>query len=213
MKTNTQRWMLSTITAIAAVAFVATSSFAETPKTTTEETTGQTMYPGMYGGMGPGHMGYGGMGPGYMQQGGMGPGYMRQGGMGYGMGYGGMGMMGYGGMGMMQALNLDKDQRAKLRGLIREERNARCKTMNEMLDVRDELAAEYDKPQPDSKAIGKLYSKMSEMQRHMLEQSVQMRNKVREMLNKEQKENFDRMYHGGMGYGGMGYGGMMNWSE
>lgn len=210
MKTNTQRWMLNTITAIAAVAFIATSSFAETPKTTTEDTTGQTMYPGMYGGMGPGYM-----------QGGMGPGYMQQGGMGYGMGYGGMGMM--------QALNLDKDQRAKLRGLIREERSARCKTMNEMLDVRDELAAEYDKPQPDSKAIGKLYSKMSEMQRHMLEQSVQMRNKMREMLNKEQKENFDRMYHGGMGYGGMGmmnmmgggmmgaggmgYGGMMNMME
>ena len=107
MKTNTQRWMLSTITALAAVAFVATSSFAETPKTATEDSTGQTMYPGMYGGMGPGHMGYVGMGPGYMQQGGMGPGYMRQGGMGYGMGYGGMGML--------QALNLDKDQRAKLR--------------------------------------------------------------------------------------------------
>ena len=216
MKTNTQRWMLSTITALAAVAFVATSSFAETPKTATEDSTEQTMYPGMYGGMGPGHMGYVGMGPGYMQQGGMGPGYMRQGGMGYGMGYGGMGML--------QALNLDKDQRAKLRGMMREERNARCKTMNEMLDVRDELAAEYDKPQPDSKAIGKLYSKMSEMQRHMIEQSVQMRNKMREMLNKEQKEIFDRMYHGGMGmmnmmgggmmgYGGMGYGGMMNMME
>jgi Spy/CpxP family protein refolding chaperone len=209
MKTITQRWILTIFTTCSAIVLLTTSSFAETPKSTTEESTGQMMYPqGMPGGMGPGYMRQGGMGPGYMGYGGMGPGYMRQHGMGYGgMGYGGMGMMG-GGMGMMRALNLDKDQSAKLRGMMREERIARCKTMNEMLDVRDEMATEYDKPQPDAKVIGKLYSKMSEIQRHMIEQSVQMRNKMREMLNKDQKDTFDHMLQGGMMGGGMGYGGM-----
>lgn len=205
MKTHTQYWKLTLITTLTVIAFVATSSFAETPNSSAEENTGQMMYPrGMHGGMG-----YGGMGPGNMGYGGMGHGYMRQGGMAYGgMGYGGMGMMG-GSMGMAQALNLDKDQRAKLRGLMREQRNARCQTMNEMQDIHDELAAEYDKGTPDPKTIGKLYSKMSEKQRAMIEQSVEVHNKMRGLLNKEQKETFDRMYRGNM----MGYGGMMNMME
>jgi Spy/CpxP family protein refolding chaperone len=231
MKTNAHHWLFTIITACTALAFVATSSFADTSKSSEENNTGQTMYPGMgYGGMGPGQMGYGRMGPGNMGYGGMGPGYMGYGrmgagmmgygGMGYGpgMGYGGMGMMGgmgYGGMGygMMQTLNLDKDQRSKWRALMREQRAANCKTMTAMMDVHDELAAEYDKDKPDAKAVGKLYEKMQGMQRQMFERMVEMRNKLRDMLNKDQKENFDNMYHRGMGYGGMGYGNMMNYGE
>jgi len=203
--------MYTIATTLIAVTFVATSSFADTPKSTDENTSGQTMYPGMYRGMGPGQMGYGGMGPGYMH-----------GSRGYGYGHG-YGMMGGGmGYGMMQALNLDKDQRSKIRAMMREQRTANCKLMNEMMDVRDELATEYDKDQPNAKAIGKLYEKMQGMQRQMIESMVETRNKMRGLLNKEQQENFDNMYHGGMGmmgpgmmgpgmmgYGGMGYGGMM----
>lgn len=199
MKTNKHQWLFTLITVFTVITFLATSSFAETPQSTSESNTGQTGYPGM----GPGHMGYGGMWPGHMGYGGMGYGGMGYGSgmgmMGYGMGYG----MGFGGMGMMQALNLDKSQRDKIRSLMRAQRTANCKTMNEMMDVRDELAAEYDKPQQDAKAIGKLYNKMEEMRRHMIEQSVQMHNQIRELLNKEQKDTYDQMYHGGMGYGGM----------
>jgi Spy/CpxP family protein refolding chaperone len=119
-------------------------------------------------------------------------------------------MMGSG-MGMMQALNLDKAQRSKLRALMREQRTANCKTMTQMMDVRDELADEYDKDKPDAKAIGKLYGEMQGMQRHMLERHVEMHNKFREMLHKDQQETFDRMFHGGMGMMNMmGNGGMMN---
>lgn len=216
MKTKSTRWLFTLITVCAASVFVVTSSYADTPKSSDEDNSGQTMYPGM----GPGMMGYGGMGPGYRHPEGMGPGYMGRGGRGYGygMGYGGMmghGMMGYGGMmgggmGMMYGLHLDKSQRDKVRALMREQRGANCKVMTEMMDVRDELAAEYDKDKPDAKAIGKLYEKMQGMQRQMLERSIQMRNKMRGILNKEQKEQFDQYYHGGMmGHGMMGYGGMM----
>jgi len=203
MKIKSSQWLCTLVTVCAAMVFAAGSSYAETPKSSDENNSGQTMYPGM----GPGMMGYGGMGPGYQHPEGMGPGYMGRGGMGYGygMGYGHMGMMMGGGMGMMYGLNLDKTQRSKLRSLMREQRDANCKTMTQMMDVHDELAAEYDKDKPDAKAIGKLYNKMAQMRSHMIEQSVQMHNKIRGLLNKEQKEIYDRMYHGRMG----GYGGMM----
>jgi len=46
---------------------------------------------------------------------------------------------------------------------------------------------------------------------------VNIHNKMRGLMNKEQKENFDIMYHGGMGMMGpgmMGYGGMgMMWDS
>ena len=231
MKIKTQHWLFALITTFAAMTVFTNSSFADTSQSNTDENNGQMMQPGMYGGMGPGHMGYGGMGPGNMGYGRMGPGsmgyghmgpgYMRGGmGYGYGMGMMGHGMMGYGGMGMMQALNLDKNQRSKIRSLMREQRTANCKVMNEMMDVRDQLAAEYDKDQPNAKAIGKLYEKMQGMQRQMIERMVETRNKMRGLLNKEQKQNFDNMYHGGMGMMGgmmgngmMGYGGMMNMME
>ncbi|MEJ2451952.1 MAG: Spy/CpxP family protein refolding chaperone [Gammaproteobacteria bacterium] len=202
------------------------TSLADTPKSTDQNNNDQATYPyGMPGGMmGPGYMGGRGMGPGNMPYRGRGPGYMHPGGHGYGgMGYG---------MGMMQALHLDKSQRSKIRALMREQRATNCKTMTEMMDVRDELAEEYDKDKPNAKAIGKLYEKMQAMQRHMLERMVVTRNKMRDVLNKEQRENFDHMFQGGMGmmnmmggmmgyggrgmmnmmgYGGMGYGGMMGY--
>ena len=219
MNTKLPQLLFTLVIAFATAGFVTTSSFADTPKKDDQSNTGQMMHPGMYNGMGPGQMGYGGMGPGNMGYGRMGPGYMGQGGMGYGSGMmggmggmGGMGMMGgmgYRGMGMMQALNLDNAQRTKIRNLMREQAAANCKNMTSMMDVHDELAAEYDKDKPDPKALGKLYEKMQGMQRQMFERMVETRNKMREMLNKEQKENFDNMYHRGMGYGGMMGPGMM----
>lgn len=231
MNRQLKHGLITIVTVISVSVLIVTSSMAETPKKDTEQSNGQAMYPN--GMMGPGYGGYRGMGPGNMPYGGMGPGYMHRDGRGYGgMGYG-MGMMGYGGgMGMMQALNLDKKQRSEIRALMRKQRELNCKAMTQMMDVRDELAAEYDKNQPNATTIGKLYEKMQVMQRHMLERMVETHNKVRALLNKEQRENFDHMFPGGMGMmnmmggmmgyggqgmmqmmgnGGMGYGGMMGY--
>ena len=157
-------------------------------------------------------------GPGY----GMGMGYGRMGMMGGRMGQCGMGMMG-GGMGMMnmmgggmspmmmQMLNLNDKQKAKLREFSHEQRKSHCENMNSMMDIRDELAEAYAKDEPDAKAIGKIYSKMFDKRRQMIEQSIETHNKMRAVLNKEQQEKFDNMHRGGgMGMmgSGMGYGGM-----
>lgn len=223
MNTKLKQVLLGIVTAFIASTMLVTTSMAETPKTN-DQSNEQATYPnGMPGAMmGPGYMGQRGMGPDNMPYGRMGPGYMRQG----GRGYGGMGMMG-----MMQSLDLDKTQRSKIRALMRVQRASMCKTMTEMMDVRDDLASEYDKAQPNAKVISKTYKKMQAMQRTMLERMVETHNKMRELLNKEQKEKFDQMFQGGMGMmnmmggmmgyggrgmmnmmgGGMGYGGMMGY--
>lgn len=211
---NMKHGLITVIAAISTGILVVTTSLADTPKTNDQNSNEQATYPnGMPGGMmGQGYMGQHGMGQGNMPYGRMGSGYMRQG----GRGYGGMGMMGSG-MGMMQALDLDKTQRSKIRALMRAQRATMCKTMTELMDVRDDLATEYDKAQPNAKAISKTYEKMQAMQRTMIERMVETHNKMRELLNKEQKEKFDQMFQGGMGMmnmmgGMMGYGGrgMMN---
>lgn len=138
-----------------------------------------------------------------MQQRGMGGhmgmmgGYMGDGGMGMGMMHGGM-------YPMMNMLDLDQKQRDKLRELMREQRNNHFKLMGEMMDLQDEMAALYDKDVPDAAAIGKLYSKLADKRRQMIEQTVGMHNKMRGMLNKEQLERFDSMRRGGGMYRGMG---------
>ena len=167
-------------------------------------------YPGrnMPYGMGYGGMGMMGQGMGYGGMGmmGQGMGYGGMGMMGHGMGYGGMGMMGhgmgFGGMGMMQ---LSKKQRTEVRKLFREQRAAHFKIMNEMMVIRDELADKYDEDVLDAKAIGKIYARMFEQKRKMIEQSIETRNKIRALLSKEQRSEFDQMHRGGM----MGHMGMM----
>ena len=213
---NTLKTLLILGTSLSAVLLLSAPVKADPPMMGSDEMRNQMMQQG-----GPGYgMGYGRMG----MMGGRGMGYGGMGMMGGGMGYGGMGMMGggmgYGGMGMMgagmspmmmQLLDLDDKQKAKLREISREQRNSRCANMNAMMDIRDELAEAYDKDQLDTKAIGKVYGKMFDMKRQMIEQSLEARNKMRAVLNKEQKEKFDTMMHGGgMGMmgGGMGYGGM-----
>lgn len=119
---------------------------------------------------------------------------------------GGMGMMS-GGISpmMMNMLDLDGDQKDKIREMMREQRNNRCKAMNSMMDVRDELAKQYDKEKPDASAIGKTYQKMFDQKRQMIEQAIVLRNKIRGVLNKEQQKMFDQMQRTGgmMGRGGM----------
>ena len=160
-----------------------------------------------------GRMGYG------MGRGGMGMMNMMGGGM---MGRGGMGMMnmmGPGGMGMMGSgmspmmmnmFGLDKKQRSQIRDLMRAQRNTRCNMMNNMMDIQDELAEQYDKDKPDAKAIGKTYAKLYDQKRKMIEQSIETRNKIRDVLNKEQKQRFDQMHRGGGMMGPGGGMGMMN---
>lgn len=153
--------------------------------------------PMMGAGMGPGMMmtpsaaGCPGMGSG------MGPG------AGYGMGPGmaGAGPMGMGRMGFMGNLNLNDaqmEQVARLRGELQQKHR---KLMQQMWEHQDQLQALYLAEKRDSAAIGKVYGRMSELQREMLESHVEMEKRMEAVLSKEQREQLQRHFRGwGMMY-------------
>jgi Spy/CpxP family protein refolding chaperone len=187
---------------------------------------GWGMGPGMMGGYGPGY----GMGPGMMGGGmmGMGPGMMG-GGMGPGMMGGGMGMMGGPGMmgggfgmgpGMMgggfgmdplYALNLTDEQRAKVEKILDEERKKHWDTAGKMMEEQNRLRDLYQEDTPDPKKVGAVYGSIAKLQQQMVENHIQARNQVQQILTKEQREQLQQWRRGGWGPGprggyGPGYG-------
>jgi Spy/CpxP family protein refolding chaperone len=171
----------------------------------------QMMQGGQGGGYGPGMMG-GGYGPG-SQQGNYGPGMMG-GGYGPGMmggGYGpgmmgggyGPGMMnGWGpGAGALSQLDLSDAQSAQVEKIQAETQKKQRVLMRQMWEEQDKLADLYDDDKRDPAAIGKVYSKVSDLQRQAMEMHVEAENKINALLTKEQKSQLRRSYRRGM----MGY--------
>lgn len=151
---------------------------------------------GMMGGMGQGMMG--GMGPG-MMGGGMGPGMMGDMGM---MGGMGPGMMGGGGMtARMTMLDLSDAQAEQLEKIQAEAMRKQRKLMRQMWDEQEKMSDLYDAENRDPAAIGKAYSKLSDLQRQAIEIHIDMENKAAAVLSKEQKAQMRR----GFGRGMMGY--------
>ncbi len=141
------------------------------------------------GGMQGGHMmGQGGMGWGDCPGGGMiGPGMMGGEMMGPGMMSGGM-MMGPGMMGGVYGeLDLSKEQRDQIAKIRSETRRKHWELMGKMHDEQDKLAAQLAADTPDSAAIGKQYQRIQELQRQMLESSIDARNRMQAVLTEEQK--------------------------
>ena len=147
---------------------------------------------GMGYGMGGYGMGYGGgygfhgRGQGYM----MGPGNMMgpAGGM---MGPMGdmMGPMG-GMMGNLYGLNLDDKQRDKIRGILHSMRKQHFDLMEKMMETSDKLYDLYDVDKPDPDKIGKVYDDLFKIKRQMIQEHIQIKNKIYDLLNKEQREEF-----------------------
>ena len=147
---------------------------------------GHGMMGGGYG-YGPGMMGEGyGYGPGMMGGYGMGPGTM--GGYGHGgwMGHGMM--MGEYGMGPLSQLNLSKEQQEKIGKIQNDARKKNWDTMGKMMDEQYKLRELYYADKRDSKAITNQYNKISDLQRQMMESSLDTQNKIEALLTKEQKE-------------------------
>jgi Spy/CpxP family protein refolding chaperone len=134
---------------------------------------------------------------------------------GYGMGMmggmgSGMGMMG-GGMGPMGMLDLSDEQREAMRGIQRDLAKKQRGLMVQMWDEQDKLVDLYAAETRDPAAIGKVYGKIFDLKRQMIEASIAAGNKMETVLTDEQREQLKTMRHRmGMGRGmGMGYGGMM----
>lgn len=134
-------------------------------------------------------------GPGYGWMGNMmGGGYGHMmGGYGHMMG-GGPGMMmggGYGPMmGALYQLDLTKEQRQKIRDIQRSMRKKNIGLMEKMMDRSASLEDLYDSEKLDPDKIGKAYDEFFKVKREMILRHVEARNKMYEVLNKEQREKF-----------------------
>lgn len=136
--------------------------------------------------------------------------------MGMMQGRGGMGQMGQGMMGMMhgmgmmggteaiQMLDLSDAQRSKVKKIRRGLRKKNWPLMGQMMDEMETLRELYAADTRDSAAIGKVYSKIFDLKRQMIEASVDAGNQMEQILNKEQREQMKRMRRGGMMGGCMG---------
>ena len=123
-------------------------------------------------------------------------------GRGYGYGQGGrMGHMGYmvgpmmmGPMGHMMGnlagLDLNEKQRDQIRDLQRTMRKQHWGLMEKMMDTSDQLIDLYDVDKPDAEKIGKVYDEIYKIKREMIQQHIRIRNKIFDILNKEQREKF-----------------------
>lgn len=124
--------------------------------------------------------------------------------MGSGMGH--MGMMtgmrpcmggmpggGMGHMGMMSVtgdfhmLELDDAQRAEIRKIRSQLRKESLPIMGRVMDEQDKLCDLYAQERRDAKAIGSVYAKIFDMQRQMIEASIEAHNRAREVLTDEQR--------------------------
>lgn len=202
--------LLASSLVAAALAGATVSATAAEPRTPNPQ-----MMQGHWGsgqGYGPGMMG-GGYGPGYgMQQGGGGYGPGMMGGGGYGMGMMGGGMSGYGmgpgmmggwggGMGALSMLDLSDAQTAQVEKIQSEVSKKQRTLMRQMWDEQEKLGDLYDSDKRDPAAIGKVYGKLSDLQRQAMENHIEAENKISAVLTKEQKAQLRKGYGRGM----MGY--------
>ena len=143
--------------------------------------------PGGYGmgyGMGPGMMG--GYGMGY----GMGPGMMGGSGMGYGMGPGMM--YGYGG----QALGLSVQQRENIAGIWNQSMQQSWPVMGELREQNFQLARLMNQETPDRADIDKAYRRMSDLRRKLLDQRLQARQRMLQVLTADQRKQLRQGFYG-----------------
>jgi len=119
-------------------------------------------------------------------------GYGRHGGYGSMMGpMGGMmGPMGGMMMGYLAGLDLTDKQQEKIRDIQRDMRKNHFGLMESMMDTSDKLYKLYDADKPDPDKIGKVYDEIYKIKRKMIQEHIEIRNKIYDLLTKEQREKF-----------------------
>ena len=98
------------------------------------------------------------------------------------------GMMMGPGMGPYSALDLTKEQRSQLAKIRQETRKKHWDLMGKVHEERDTLAELMDADPRDPAAIGSQYRKIQELQRHMLESSIEAQNRIEGVLTPAQRE-------------------------
>ena len=131
-----------------------------------------------YMGMGYGHMGYGHMGYGHM-------GYEH-------IGSHRMGMMGMG-YGFLNQLDLSKEQRTTIRNIKKEMRPRKYELKDKVAELTDELHNLYNEDKPNAKKVGEVYKKIFNLKQQQIELSITIKNKIYDVLNKNQKEKLKKL--------------------
>lgn len=103
------------------------------------------------------------------------------------------GMMGGYGMHRFDGLDLSAEQTSKINKIRDDVRKRHWALMGKMMDENARLRDLRNTERPDPAAIGKQFAKIQEMQRQMLEQSVDAENRMEALLTKEQMEQFRKM--------------------
>ncbi|MCW8901836.1 MAG: Spy/CpxP family protein refolding chaperone [Gammaproteobacteria bacterium] len=134
-------------------------------------------------------------------------GHMDSGHMGYGnMGMMGMGHMGSGNIGMMgnnymYMLDLSDSQRKSIRDIQKETRTQQLALHDKLTEHADDLYSLYKEDKPNAKKIGSIYKSIFDLKRQKIELSITTKNKVYDLLTKEQKEKLKEWKSSRMGYG------------
>ena len=106
------------------------------------------------------------------------------------------GMMGpMGGMmgpmiGNLAGLDLTDKQQDQIRDIHRNMRKQHWDLMEKMMETSDQLYKLYDADKPDPEKIGKVYDDIYKIKRQMIQEHIVIRNKVYDLLTKEQREKF-----------------------
>ena len=72
---------------------------------------------------------------------------------------------------------------------------AQADHMGRMHDEQNKLAAQLDTDAPDSAAIGKQYQRIQDLQRQLVESSIDARNRMQAVLTEEQKRKLREFRH------------------
>ena len=122
---------------------------------------------------------------------------MNQRGYGHGSGFGypGMDMSNMGNMmgpmmGILYSLELDDKQKDKIRGIQKNMRKQHWGLMEKMADTTDKLYDLYNVDKPDPEKIGKVYDEIYKIKRQMIQEHIDIRNKIYDILSSEQREKF-----------------------
>ena len=83
-------------------------------------------------------------------------------------------------------LDLSKDQKSKIRTIQRKARAAHWELEDKIEMEADKLFEQYQYPKRDAKAIGKIYAKIFDYRRQIIENGIETGNAVEALLTKKQ---------------------------
>ena len=129
--------------------------------------------------------------------------------MGGGMGQGSCGMMGNGmgmmGFGSFGKLDLTVEQRIKIKKIQDDLRRQHWAVMGKMMDEQARLRDLYEEEKLDAKKITAVSDAIQVLRKQMIESRIDVFNRMRDVLTKEQREQLSKLQRGGRGMMGPGY--------